>query len=61
MEEKYILVIWPESQQFMGCENAFFSDSEKLGSSAYFVEESLYNKGMRNPDVYGEDLNKLEE
>lgn len=54
---KYIKVYWPESQQFIGCSEAYFVDCDT--SSTYFVEESLYEFGKKNPNVYGEDLDQL--
>lgn len=52
---KYILVTWPECQQFMGCTNAHFCMDEKLPDSSYFVEEELYNAGCKT-GLYGEEL-----
>jgi len=51
MEEKYVLVHWPESQILM--EQEWFDECilmndenhlEEIGSSTYFVPESRYNE-----------------
>jgi len=45
---KYIIVTWPESQDFIGRKNChLINDDEgyvKYGSSAYFVREDVYEK-----------------
>jgi len=51
-DELYIVVMWPESQNFIGHENChLINDNEgyKLfGSSAYFVRIDEYEKTMGN-------------
>ncbi len=51
MEEKYVLVCWPESQILM--EQEWFDECilmndenhlDNIGSSAYFVPENRYNE-----------------
>ena len=59
METKYILVNWPDSQQFMNCEHAYFSGDFRLDDSTYFVREDLYELGINNPDLYDEELDTL--
>lgn len=52
MEDKYVVVTWPDIQYFMDKEgfkeNSYLINDEKglddFGSSAYFVKESWYNK-----------------
>jgi len=52
MKDKFILVTWPESQNFTGRYNCHLvNDSEgfmKYGSSAYFVREDVYERVMFN-------------
>ena len=52
MREKYIIVIWPESQDFIGVHDCHLINDEeglmKYGSSAYFVREDVYKKIMFN-------------
>jgi hypothetical protein len=42
----YVLVLWPESQELMGFEwfdlEASLADSDKFGSSAYFIPQSRW-------------------
>lgn len=55
MRERFIIIQWPEIQDFM--DEDFFEEHsylindtkgmEEYGSSAYFVEEDWYNKIMR--------------
>lgn len=59
MNEKFILVNWPESQQFMDCKNSYFCDDFKVESSTYFVIEDLYKLGKEHPNLYGKELEKL--
>lgn len=44
MESNYILVLWPESQEFMEEEwfqdEAVLADHENIGGSAYFIPEN---------------------
>jgi hypothetical protein len=51
--DKYVIVTWPESQDFIGRENChLINDDEgytKYGSSAYFVREDVYEKVMNLP------------
>ena len=44
---KYVLVVWPESQYFINHSECYFCNDEKVGSSAYFVPEDLYNKTFK--------------
>ena len=55
MEEKYILVCWPESQTLM--EQVWFDECilmndenhlQEIGSSAYFVPENRFNELQLN-------------
>ena len=55
MEEKYILVCWPESQMLM--EEVWFDECilmndenhlQEIGSSAYFVPENRFNESELN-------------
>lgn len=55
MEEKYILVCWPESQMLMGevwfDECILMNDTnhlQEIGSSAYFVPENRLNELQLN-------------
>lgn len=54
-EFKYIIITWPESQEFIGKEHCYLINDEEgyklYGSSAYFVRE----------DVFGEVMNKYSE
>jgi len=51
MEDKYIVVTWPDSQELMELEgfrdNSYLINDDKglddFGSSAYFVNEEWYN------------------
>lgn len=49
---KFIIVTWPESQDFIGKHNChLINDDEgyaKYGSSAYFVREDVYDRVMFN-------------
>lgn len=54
-EDYYILVQWPESQDFIGVEGAYFCDHEDLGSSAYFVRKDVYDKVMNEKSVEEND------
>lgn len=56
--ELFTIVSWPESQQFIGTEYAFFISDEKVGSSTYAVQFGFYKFGMDNPNLYGEELEK---
>ena len=46
--DKYIIVTWPESQNFIGEKNCHLINDEeglaKYGSCAYFVREGVYDK-----------------
>ena len=53
---KFVIVEWSESQQFIGCTDAYFSDDRKLQDSTYFVEENLYLFGREHPDLFGDEL-----
>lgn len=46
--QSYILVTWPESQEFIGNKKAIFcgGSEEKTGSSAYFVPITIYAKKL---------------
>lgn len=49
-EEVYIIVTWPESQDFIGKHNCHLINDEegliKYGSSAYFVRKDVYDRLM---------------
>jgi len=50
METKYLLVLWPESQHFIGIEGCYsvypsINDTENL-DGAMFVPEDIYNEIM---------------
>ena len=44
----YVLVLWPESQELMGFEwfdlEASLADSDKFGSSAYFIPQKRWRE-----------------
>ena len=48
--KKYILVEWPESQEFMEMEGVVLANDESFGSSAYFVPEEIYVEFMEKVD-----------
>lgn len=52
MEIKYLLVLWPESQHFIGVEDCYFislNENDDLTlDQAMFVPEETYNKIMNN-------------
>lgn len=65
MKQRYILVTWPESQQFMDHERfnecLFVQDIDghtEVGSSAYMIPEDIYFEYTENPLAYYEDLTK---
>lgn len=53
-EDKYIVVEWPESQDFIGRPDVYLINDDNgyrdFGSSAYFVPENIYNLVMNNKD-----------
>jgi hypothetical protein len=56
---KYIIVTWPESQDFIGEHNCHLIDDDegyaKYGSSAYFVREDVYERKQfdyQHPPMY---------
>ena len=54
--KEYILLTWPESQEFIGSEYSFFSNDEKLDSSAYFVDKKFYEFTQKFPNKHPIDL-----
>lgn len=54
MKTKYLLVLWPESQLFIGVEGCYYvsynedEDCELILDQAMFVPEETYNKIMIN-------------
>ena len=51
MKERYVLVEWPESQEFIGMDGCYFcqcNDENSFGDldQALFVPEALYNQKM---------------
>lgn len=63
--DKYIIITWPESQDFIGRKNChLINDDEgymKYGSSAYFVREDIYQRVMFNlqhPRLSEKDVEK---
>lgn len=48
MDYKYVLVVWPDSQYFVGQKHCHLVNDEDgfnmYGSSAYFVREDIYKK-----------------
>lgn len=53
MQTKYVLVEWPESQEFIGKPDCYFcqcNDENSFGAldQAMFVPEEIYNKIMNN-------------
>ena len=52
METKYLLVLWPHSQYFIGIKGCYYvqpsiNDVENL-DQAIFVPEDIYNKTANN-------------
>jgi len=54
METKYLLVLWPESQSFIGVKGCYYvtinedEDDDLTLDQAMFVPEKTYNKIMSN-------------
>lgn len=54
METKYLLVLWPESQSFIGVKDCYYvsiddeEDYDLALDQAMFVPEETYNKIMNN-------------
>ena len=51
----YVLIEWPESQQFVGCNEKTYP----VDRGGYFVETDLYNIAKANPTVNGEALEAM--
>jgi len=51
-DDRYVVAMWPESQEFMGRPDCYFINDdnglEDFGSSAYFVPENIYNLVINN-------------
>ena len=56
METKYLLVLWPESQLFIGVKGCYYisidedEDNDLTLDQAMFVPEKTYNKIMNGYD-----------
>lgn len=56
METKYLLVLWPESQSFIGIKGCYYvsidedEDDDLTLDQAMFVPEETYNKIMNYED-----------
>ena len=56
METKYLLVLWPESQSFIGVKGCYYvsydedEDYDLTLDQAMFVPEEIYNEIMNGED-----------
>ena len=56
METKYLLVLWPESQSFIGVKDCYYvsiddeEDYDLALDQAMFVPEDIYSKIMNGED-----------
>ena len=49
METKYLLILWPESQYFIGIKGCYYAideDDDLVLDQAMFVPEEIYNEIM---------------
>jgi len=52
LKDSFVIVTWPESQEFMDKKNCFLINDSKgyelFGPSAYFVRADIYKKHLLN-------------